>query len=279
MSVSITNATTGTMAAAAAIAQAQAVQYTNHFASLKVAVDSGDPNKAKQALAVFQKDSAVATANGYDPVTQTAARRQDFSTLKKAVSIGDIRTAKTALSNLLTGMGLDKASVPASSSTSANIEAGTASRAGVERVASATSSPAKTATAVSTADDRSLTGSDLQTIRDIRSIQSALTSTGPQKTSNTFIKPEPQLSSFSQAPQVFPTFSDTVNKLTLNSTVQAVVQGIGLSMPGGQPSHTDGTSFAPTPELILGSKGMTIPPGADVRMSRDLVLLKGLSVS
>ena len=56
MSVSTINATTGSMAVGAAIVQAQAVQYANHFADLQKAVGSGDLKQAKEALSVFQRD-------------------------------------------------------------------------------------------------------------------------------------------------------------------------------------------------------------------------------
>ena len=96
MSVSRINATSGTMAAAAAVAQAQAVQYANHFAELHNAIDAGDLGAARKALSEFQRDSAIATANGFDPVNQTSALRREFSGIRKALLKGDIKTAQTA---------------------------------------------------------------------------------------------------------------------------------------------------------------------------------------
>lgn len=271
------------MAAAAAIVQARAVQYSHNFTALQTAINSGDLDAARQALSVFQRDSAVASVNGYDPVSQSPAARQDFSALKKAVLIGDIRAARTALSSLKENMGLQQTgAVPSGSAATDFQNLKTAIHSG--DVASAKRSLVELGKNIglsASTESGSLPSLNLsgEAVQDIRSLQVALASGDPQKISATFIKVEPELASFSQAPQVFPTSADAAEKLSVTSSTQAVLQGIGATMPGAQPNHSDGTAFAPTPELILGSKGMTIPLGADLPFSKDSILLKGLSVT
>jgi hypothetical protein len=41
--------------------------------------------------------------------------------------------------------------------------------------------------------------------------------------------------------------------------------------------NLDGTAFAPTPELMLGSKGISIPPGAELQFSNNPILLRTVS--
>lgn len=269
------------MAAAAATAQAQAVQYASHFAALQNAIGSGNLKDARQALSVFQRDSAVASANGYDPVSQSLSTRQDFSALKKAVMIGDLRTAQTAFSSLKENMGLQQNGAKTPGAASAELQS-LATAVSTGDIASAKKSLGefgkKIALATSVASPSPALNPGGKTIQDIRSLQVSLSSGDPKKISTTFIKVEPELASFAQAPQVFPTSGDSFAKLSVTSSTQAVLQGIESTMLGAQPSRTGGTTFAPTPELILGSKGMTIPPGADIPFPKDSVLLKGLSV-
>ncbi len=283
MSVSTINATTGSMAAGAAIVQAQAVQYANHFADLQNAVGSGDLKQAREALSVFQRDSVFASASGYDPVNDTLAARQDFSALKKALQVGDIRTAQTALSTLRKDMGLDETGSGAGHAPASDVQVlATAIQAGdVEAAKGALGAFGKNL-ALSKPQDVLASGSlrsGGDVLQDIRSLQMALSSRDKEDITNSFIKLEPELTSFAQAPQVFPTSQSVKVDITVNTSIQAVVQGIESTIPGAQTADTAGTSFAPTPELILGSKGMTIPPGADLPISRDLILLKGLSVA
>lgn len=282
MSVSTLNATTGSMAAAAAIMQAHAVQYANHFANLQNAVGSGDLKEAKQALSVFQRDSATAAANGYDPVSQTLASRRDFSALKKALNVGDIRTAQAALSMLKKDMGLEESGLGTRGSIKADVQLlSTAIQAGDVASAKAALGSFGKKLALSTSQEGGVSGpldSGSKVIQDIRALQIALSSRDKQQISNTFIKLEPELTSFSQAPQVFPTSGDSTLKPSVSTSAQLLIQGIGSTLPGAQSKDSAGTSFAPTPALILGTKGMTIPTGADLPISHDLILLKGLSL-
>lgn len=283
MSVSTINATTGSMAVGAAIVQAQAVQYANHFADLQKAVGSGDLKQAREALSVFQRDSAVASASGYDPVSHTLAVRQDFSVLKKALQVGDIRTAQTALSTLRKDMGLDEAGSGTDRAPASDVQVlATAIQAGDVAVAKGALGALGKNLALSRSQDVLASGtlrSGGNVLQDIRSLQMALSSGDKEEINKTFIKLEPELTSFAQSPQVFPTSQSVKVDLSVNTSIQAVIQGIESTIPGAQTADTAGTSFAPTPELILGSKGMTIPPGADLPISRDLILLKGLSLS
>jgi hypothetical protein len=121
--------------------------------------------------------------------------------------------------------------------------------------------------------------SSSRVVQDIRSLQVVLSSGDPKKISTTFIKMRQELTSFAQSPLVFPTSDAGIAKLSVNSSTQAVLQGISATMPGGLPNESAGTSFAPTPELLLGSKGMTIPQGADINFSGTPILLKGLSLA
>jgi hypothetical protein len=274
MSVSSIHATTGTMAAAAAVFQAQAVQYSNHF---------GDLGEARRALSVFQKDSAVALANGYDPINQTAVLRQDFSTLKKALSKGDIRLAQATLSTLKKDLGLAQKEAGAATQASADLQAlGVAVKAGnlpFAKTALASFGKNLALASANRNQGQAPLNSSSREVQDIRSLQVAIASGDSKNTSTTFIKLRPELASFAQSPLVFPTSGAAVTKLSVNTSTQAVLQSMAAAVFDGTSSNSDGTSFAPTPELILGSKGMTIPPGADLQISQNPFLLKGLSVA
>ena len=280
MSVSSINATSGTMAAAAAIAQAQAVQYATHFAELHNAIDSGDLGGARKALSEFQRDSSVATANGYDPVNQTASLRREFSGIRKALLEGDMKAAQTALSTLKKELGVEQ-SVSAEESVSTDPEASpVAAKAENLAVAKGASGAlGKDAALASSKNPRPLgAGSDF--IQDIRSLLVAGQSGDPKKTSSTFIRIQTALASFTQAPQVFPTsgsVASTLSVLSVNTSTQAVLQGLAATQPNAQARNLDGTSFAPTPELMLGSKGMSIPAGAELQLANNPILLQTLS--
>lgn len=277
MSVSRINATSGTMAAAAALAQAQAVQYANHFAELHNAIDSGDLGAARKALSEFQRDSTLAAANGFDPVNQTSSLRREFSSIRKALLKGDIKTAQTALSTLKKELGVaqpeaEGGTAAASLDTlAAVVNAEDSLSAGRARGAFG-----RNAALASSKNSRPLgAGGDL--IRDIRSPQGAAQPGDPQKTSSTFIKIQPALTSFTQGPQVFPTSGASASKLSVplvNTSTQAVLQGLAATQPNAQARDLDGTSFAPTPEMMLGSKGMSIPAGAQLQFANNPILLQ-----
>ncbi len=283
MSVSSINATSGTMAAAAAIAQAQAVQYATHFAELHNAIDSGDLGGARKALSEFQRDSSVATANGYDPVNQTSSLRREFSGIRKALLEGDMKAAQTALSTLKKELGVEQ-SESAEESVSTDPEASpVAAKAENLAVAKgavgAVGAFGKDAALASSKNPRPL-GAGGDFIQDIRSLQAAGQSRDPKKTSSTFIKIQTALTSFTQAPQVFPTSGSadsTLSVLSVNTSTQAVLQGLAATQPNAQARNLDGTSFAPTPELMLGSKGMSIPAGAELQLANNPILLQTLS--
>jgi hypothetical protein len=271
MSVSSINATSGTMGAAAAIAQAQAVQYASHFAELHNAIDSGDLGGARKALSEFQRDSSVATANGFDPVNQTSSLRREFSSIRNALLKGDIKAAQTALSTLKKELGVE---VPVATEPGESPVVLKAENLSATKVASGTFE--KDAALASSKNSKSLgTGGDV--IRDIRSLRVVGQSGLPQKTSSTFIKIQAALTSFTQAPQVFPTSGQadsTLSVLSVKTSTQAVLQGLAATQPNAQARDLGGTSFAPTPELMLGSKGMSIPAGAELQLANNPVLLQ-----
>lgn len=232
MSVSRVNATSGTMASAAAIAQTEAVRYAYHFAELQNSIDIGDLGGARMALSEFQRDSAVATARGFDPVNQTSSMRSEFASIRRALLKGDITTAQASLSNLRKELG-----VP-------------------ERAPS---------------DGSALLGTLSGPVADENSNVARVSASGESKRmSSTFIKTQPALASFTQSPQVFPTSGASSFELSVPSvttSTQAVLQGLSATQPDAQARDLDGTSFAPTPELMLGSKGMSIPDGAQLQFT------------
>ncbi len=280
MSVSRINATSGTMAAAAAIAQAQAVQYASHFAELHNAIDSGDLGAARKALSEFQRDSAIATVNGFDPVNQTSSLRREFSTIRRALLKGDVKTAQTSLSTLRKelGLALPKAEESQVSSTLEALAAAVDTK-DLPSVRRALGAFGRDAALAASKNSKSLgAGSDL--VRDIRSLQTAVQSGDPKMTSSTFIKIQPALTSFTQGPQVFPTSSASASKLSVpsvNTSTQAVLQGLAATQPNAQAGDQDGTSFAPTPEMMLGSKGMSIPAGAQLQFANNPILLQTIA--
>lgn len=242
MSISRVNATSGTMASAAAVAQAEAVRYAVHFAELQNSIDSGDLGGARKALSEFQRDSAVATARGFDPVNQTSSLRSEFASIRRALLKGDIKTAQSSLSNLRSEIGLPKQG----------------NSAGREVVGE---------------------GSVLVTVENPQAVLAGQ-SRDSKRMSSTFIKTQPALASFTQAPQVFPT-SDASNFVlsvpSVSTSRQALLQGLSATQPDAQVPDLDGTSFAPTPELMLGTKGMSIPDGAQLQLTDPPISLQTAS--
>ncbi len=277
MSLSRINATSGTMAAAAALAQSQALQYANRFAELHNAIDAGDLGAARKALSDFNRDSAVATANGFDPVNQTSSLRREFSTIRKALLKGDIKTAQTALSTLKKELG-----VAAPEPAEKTLPAGPVSPAAalqMENLSSLRNRPGAggrdSALVSSKISKAPGVGSDPS--RDIRSLRGTVQAEDQQKTGSTAIKIQPALTSFTQGPQVFPTSGAAAAKLSVplvKTSTQAVLQGLAATQPNAQVLDLGGTSFAPTPEMMLGSRGMSIPAGAELQFANNPILLQ-----
>jgi hypothetical protein len=276
MSVSRINATSGSMAAAAAIAQAQAVQYANHFAELHNAIDSGDLGGARRALSEFQRDSAVAAANGIDPVSQTSSLRREFSNIRRALQKGDISAAQTALSTLKKEMGILESpdrGTPLSSELEPLVESADPGTLPTRPRLVASAGRNKQASR----EDSKALGPDDAFSRDILSPQEVVPSVGPRNTSSTFIKTQPALTSFTQAPQVFPTSDSFASRMSVplvNTSTQAVLQGLAATQPNAQELDLDGTPFAPSPEMMLGSKGMSIPAGAQLQFANNPTTLQ-----
>ena len=63
----------------------------------------------------------------------------------------------------------------------------------------------------------------------------------------------------------------------VNTSTQAVLQGLAATQPDAQLRDLDGTPFAPTPELLLGTKGMSIPAGAQLRFANNPILLQTIA--
>jgi len=277
MSVSRINSTSGTMAAAAALAQSQAVQYANRFAELHNAIEAGDPGAARKALSDFNRDSAVAIANGFDPVNQTSSLRREFFTIRKALLKGDIKTAQTALSTLKKELGF--APPEQADNTLPADPKSPAAAAQLESLSSLRNRPGaggRDSALVSSRNSKSFgVGGDLT--RDIYSLVGAVQSDDPQKTGSTSIKIQPALTSFTQGPQVFPTSSAAATKLSVplvKTSTQAILQGLAATQPNAQARDLGGTSFAPTPEMMLGSRGMSIPAGAEIQFANNPILLQ-----
>jgi hypothetical protein len=100
MSSSILPVSSGGTGATAAVLQAQAMQYSNDFNALSTAIGSGNLKDSQKALASFLKDSATATANGFDPVTQNATVSQDFESVQNSLGAGNVSGAQTAFATL-----------------------------------------------------------------------------------------------------------------------------------------------------------------------------------
>jgi hypothetical protein len=276
MSVSRINATSGSMAAAAAIAQAQALQYAHHFAELHNAIDSGDLGAARKALSAFQRDAAVTAVNGFDPISQISSLRREFSGIRKALLKGDISAAQTSLSSLRKEIGLlqpadTEDSLPGVLQPFVETQSSEVLPARPRLVLAPDGNHRKPSWR-----DLNHLGADGALPRDIRSAPDVL-SEEPQKTSRTFIKTQPALSSFAQGPQVFPTsdsFASKISVPTVKTSTQAVLQGLAATQPNAQELDLDGTPFAPSPEMMLGSKGMSIPAGAQLQFEDNPITLR-----
>ncbi len=263
--------------AAAALAQSQAVQYANRFAELHNAINDGDVAAARKALSDFNRDSAVATANGFDPVNQTSSLRREFSAIRKALLKGDIKTAQNSLSTLKKELGVAtpeqaKRSLPAD-------PASPAMALQMENLSSLRSRPGavgRDSTLFSAKNPKSL-GVGGDPARDIRSLRGTVQSDDQQKMGSTSIEIQPALTSFTQGPQVFPTSGAAAAKLSVppvKTSTQAVLQGLAATQPNAQVLDFGGTSFAPTPEMMLGSRGMSIPAGAELQFANNPILLQ-----
>jgi hypothetical protein len=257
------------MVTAAAIAQSQAVQYANHFVDLQKAIDSGDIGQAQNALINFQRESAVAAVKGLDPINQIFSLRREFSSIQNALIKGDIRSAQLSLSNLRKELGVPEQSVQIALSfgESGGSEEGLPDR---------SVNPAVLGSPETRAVRPQLgRGNDLEHDLSLQASDSELQTT--RITSSTFIKSQPSVVSFNQSPQVFPTSNAGLSKPSIpvvSTSQQAVMQGLAATLPDAQAPDLDGTAFAPTPELMIGSKGMSIPPGAMLRYANNPVLLQ-----
>jgi hypothetical protein len=232
------------MASTAAVAQAEAMRYAIHFAELHNAIDSGDLGRARKALSEFQRDSALATARGFDPVNGTSSLRSEFASIRRALQKGDIQTAQSALSNLRREMLEREMGFPDQ-------------RDSVEQTLSVHSSAPESAELV---DAVSVVQSGI--LKDV---------------SSTFIQRQPALVSFTQGPQVFPTSGASNFELSapsVSTSTQAVLQGPGATQWYADTYSVDGTAFAPTPELLLGSTGMSIPDGAQLQFADSPLSLR-----
>lgn len=282
MSVSPINATSGTMAAAATVAQSQASQYANRFVQLRDAVESGDVQKARQTLIDFQRVAAAAASNGLDPIRQIPVLAEDYAGMRDALLKGDVQGARDSLASLKRSLGI----APPNAQT--NQGADSAPRLSSEPAPRAQ----KTMRSISKDSSRSeesiileslgFLGADQELLNHAHAIRSSTPSKGPANTSSTFIRVRPELTSFAQKSQIFPTSTSSLGELAMpmaNTSTQAqvVVQGLAATQPNAQLADLDGTAFAPTPELLLGSKGLTIPPGAELRFANNPILLQTLS--
>jgi hypothetical protein len=251
------------MAATAAASQAQAIQYVTHFRELQAVISTGDLQGSRQSLSEFQRVAAGAASKGLDPLRQIPVLSKDFSGIRDALAKGDIQAAQNSLSSLQRS--LNVAVSPRSQPAAPALE-GTS----LEAIRK-TPVPAGTNYGATALGSEGFLGADAELLNELRFASAATQPEKPVVTSSTFIKAQPELTSFTQKSQVFPTSMDSVAKLSLpvaNTLVQArvVVQGLAATQPNAQETDSDGTAFAPTPELMLGSKGMTIPPGAQLRI-------------
>jgi ribosomal protein S20 len=217
-------------------------------------------SSARKALATFQQDSAAATLRGYDPVNQNASLREAFSAIRKALAGGDIATAKTAMASVVKGVSAAQGpTVSSRLATDVNAIKSAVQTGDLKSASQALTAFGKDAgTLASTAVvDANLVASKqnggAKIIPDVRSLQVALKSGDPKKVSSTFLKVEPELSSFSQTPQVFPTAAAGPYTLPPTATVtnskQALIQGLQSLVDGG-------SQFAISSSTVLGSKGI-----------------------
>ena len=282
MSVSRVSTTSGLMAGAAAVTQVQAVQYASSFSELKDAVETGDLQRSRVTLNEFQRVAAGAASSGIDPIRQIPVLSRDFMAIRNALRKGDMKAAQDSLSSLKVNLGFvspDLTEQPTASSLVAVLapDATPNARPTVRKLADESVKD----DAPIVLENLGFLGADSELLREVRSIRTPAPSRNSTSTSSTFIRSRPELTSFSQKAQVFPTY-DPVAKLSVpvaNNSLQAqiVVQGLAATQPNAQMADLDGTTFAPTPELMLGSKGISIPPGAELQFSNNPILLRTVS--
>jgi hypothetical protein len=240
MSVSRVSATSGLMAGAAAVAQAQALQYASSFGELRDAVETGDLQRSRLTLNEFQRVAAGAASSGLDPIRQIPVLSKDFMGIRDALRKGDMKAAQDSLSSLRVNLGFvssDLKEQPAASS--------------LDAVLSPNATPGARPTVRKLADESvkddapivlenlGFLGADSELLREVRSIRTPAPSRNSTSTSSTFIRSRPELNSFSQKAQVFPTY-DPVAKLSIpvaSNSLQAqiVVQGLAATQPNAQP--------------------------------------------
>ncbi len=259
MSVSSISATSGFMAAAAAIAQSQALQYAGYFRELVSTVESADLEGARQALTGLSRISPIAAANGFDPLNQTPSFSRDFVGVRKALLKGDIRAAQSSLSALkkeiewVFGGRRDEQGVTL-----------TTSNPGVEELLDAERSASSEA--------GKFVGTDGDSVREVGGDSVSETPRVAAKMAGTSIQIDPALASFKQAPRVFPTSSASTLQPSVSSSRQLAAQFFSEMQPGALDSAPSGTAFAPAPEMMLGSRGMSIPAGALLEFDRGQIL-------
>jgi hypothetical protein len=271
------------MAAAATAAQAQALQYANRFVELRDAIESGDVRKARQTLFDFQRVAAASASTGLDPIRQIPVLAENFGRMRDSLLKGDLQAARDSLATLKRGLGLlQPTSVSASPSTDKAPQRAPEPKSKVQKtVRTAASEPSRNRESI-ILESLGFLGADEELLREAHSMRSSTPLKSPADTSSTFIRVRPELTSFAQKSQVFPTSTASLAELALptaNTSTQAqvVVQGLAATQPNAQLVDLDGTAYAPTPELLLGSKGMTIPPGAELRFANNPTLLQRLS--
>lgn len=279
MSVSRVSATSGTMAAAAAIYQAQALQYASHFGELQAAILAGDLRGSRQLLSEFQRVASGAATKGLDPVRQIPVLSKEFSGIRDALTKGDMEAARKSLLQLQRAL---PGVVGLPQSEPAEPELGIVqppSKANARPVVRKAQVESETEDGSIVLENLGFLGADAEMLKEVRSPRAVAPAKSPTSTSSTFIKARPELTSFSQKSQVFPTSTDAAATLSVpgaKTLVQArvVVQGLAATQPSAQEPYPDGTAFAPTPELMLGSRGMSIPPGALLRFADKPALLE-----
>jgi hypothetical protein len=258
--------------------QSQALQYANRFVELRDAVEAADLEASKRSLLEFQRVATGAASNGLDPLRQIPVLSKDFAGIRDALLKGNIGAAQDSLASLKRSMG---AVAPVFSSQNSNTEATSLvspspKPSGQKTVRSLPKEPLKNPESI-VLESLGFLGADEELLRELHSIQASSPPKGLENTSSTFIRVRPELTSFTQTSQVFPTSTDSFSELGLppsNTSTQAqvVVRGLAASQPNAQLADLDGTTFAPTPELLLGTKGITIPPGAELQFDDSSTL-------
>lgn len=206
----------------AILLEAQAKQYAKSYAALKTAVASDNTDSAKRALLTFLKASAVATANGFDPVRQNSALRKDFQTLKTAIAAGDLKNAKINLATLEKDLQAAQ-DTGGSSSSSTNVQAVQAAvnSGDLASAQAALRSFATGAALAATGENNQLTAKS-KTIKDIRSLQTALQSGNVKKAQASLAAALPSLQSVSSASSPAEDFSSLGGLPPFSSTLTLI---------------------------------------------------------